>query len=110
MLTLISVTPIFSSSTETASFTLPRNAWRSRLISSIFIVAITARICPRMMSCAWAWICGRVSPSRRMAAFSITPGSLEIAAVTVVGTDTRMFSWLSALDRSIGTTNGSRSR
>ena len=45
-----------------------------------------------------------------MAAFSVIPGWFETAAVTVVGTVTRMFSCDSAFDRSIGTTNGSRSR
>ena len=56
MFTLISTSPTFFSSGSSAERMLPWNASRSRLMSSIFIDAITWRICPKMMSSAWLLI------------------------------------------------------
>jgi len=49
-----------------------------------------------MMSFASSVMCCRVRPRRRSAAFSITPGSVEMPTVKVEGVLTRMFCFESA--------------
>ena len=60
------------------------------------MVAITTRIWPKMMSFASSARSGICSPSRRSAAFSITPGSVAMPTVKVEGVLTRMFCFESA--------------
>ena len=71
---------------------LCRNFSRSRLMSSIRIEAITCRNWPKMMSSACFLTCGVFSPSKRIAAFCMTSGSMLMATVKTLGTFTRMFS------------------
>ena len=110
MFTLISTRPIFLSSGSSDVWMRCRNASRSRLISSIFIDAITWRNWPKMMSCACRliWSCAR--PSRRIAAFCRTSASVPMATVNTLGTATRMFSNESASLSGMSIWIGSRDR
>ena len=83
---------------------------RSALISSIGMVARTTRIWPKMMSRASAEMRSICMPSTRSAAFSITPGSVEMPTVNVEGQLTRMFCLESAPVRLMSIVIGSRSR
>ena len=110
MFTLISRRPTFFSSTSTPFEMFSISLSRSALISSIGIVARTTRICPKMMSRASAETRSICMPSRRSAAFSITPDSVEIPTVNVDGQLTRMFCFDSAPVRLMSIVIGSRSR
>ena len=61
------------------------------LTSSMSIVAMTTRIWPKMMSLACSLIICMFRPSKRSAAFSITPCSVDMPTVKVEGVLTRMF-------------------
>jgi hypothetical protein len=104
--TLIRRRPTFFSSTSTPWEMFAISLSRSELISSISIVAMTTRIWPKMISFASSLICGIVRPRRRSAAFSITPGSVEIPTVKVEGVFTRMFCFESAPSRRMSIGSG----
>ena len=109
-LTLIRRRPIFFSSPSTLRETASRNLSRSVLISSMSMVAMTRRSWPKMMSLASSWISCRRRPSRRSAAFCMTPGSVEMPTVKRLGTLMRMFWRESAFSRSTEMDRGVRSR
>ena len=108
--TLMSRRPIFFSSVSTLRLTASRNLSRSALISSMSMVAITRRSWPKMMSFASSWICPSLRPSSRSAAFCMTPFSVLMPTVKVLGTLMRMFWRLRAFCRSTLMLMGVRSR
>ena len=109
-LTLISRRPTFLSSTSTPEEMFSISLSRSALISSIGMVAMTTRIWPKMMSRASSatWVMSMCSS--RSAAFSITPGSVEMPTVKVEGVLTRMFCSDSAPSSLMSIVIGVRSR
>ena len=109
-LTLMSRRPIFFSSPSTLRETASRNLSRSVLISSMSMVAMTRRSWPKMMSLASSWISWSFRPSRRSAAFCITPGSVDTPTVNRLGTLMRMFWRDRAFSRSTEMDMGVRSR
>lgn len=108
--TLMSLRPIFRSSASTFWLTATRNLSRSELISSMSIVAITRRSCPKRMSVAMFWMLSIESPRSLSAALVILSGSVEIPTVNRQGTSTRMFCLESALVRLHSIEIGLRSR
>ena len=87
-----------------------RNVSRSRLMSSIFIEAITCRSWPKMISSACLRISTTVRSSNRIAALVITSGCVPMATVNTLGTLTRIFSIESAPRSGISIWIGSRLR
>ena len=83
--------PTLRSSISSDSVMLVISFSRSALISSMGIVAMTTRICPKMMSRDRFSTSARLRPRRRSAAFCITPGSVETPTVNVAGVFTLMF-------------------
>ncbi len=110
MFTLISRRPTFCSSLSTPLVMLSMSCSRSALMSSMDMVAMTTRIWPKMMSRARSWTFCMDWPSRRSAAFCITPGSVETPTVNVDGVLTRMFCRESALSSLMSMGMGVRSR
>ena len=98
------------SSVSTLRLTATRNLSRSVFISSMSMVAITSRSWPKIMSLASSCISFSLRPSRRSAAFCITPSSTEMPTVKREGTSMRMFCRESAFFRSTCIDIGVRSR
>ena len=76
----------------------------------MYIVAMTTRSWPNMMSSVMRLIASLDSPSKRSAAFSIIPGSVEMPTVNVDGTSMRMFCRDSASRNGMSIVIGVRSR
>ena len=76
----------------------------------MFMVAMTRRNWPKMMSLASSWISFILRLRRRSAAFSITVGSVEMPTVKMDGTSMRMFCRERALFKSTEMDSGVRSR
>ncbi len=108
--TLMSLRPIFLSSTSTPFMMFSTNLSRLAMISSMDIVAMTTRVWPKMMSSVIFFTSWVGMPRRRSAAFSMIPGWVEMPTVKVEGTLMRMFCWERAPWRSISMVMGTRSR
>ena len=91
MFTLIRLRPILLSSGSTFLRISTRKLSRSWLICSIVRDATVRRSWPKMISLAMSSMSRALRPSRRSAAFIITPGSVETPTVNVEGTLMRMF-------------------
>ena len=110
MLPLIMRRPTLCSSTSTPLVMRAMSFSRSLLISSMLIEANTTRIWPMMISEASCCTSSSERPSRRVAAFCMTSGSVDTPMVNEAGASMRMF-WLeSAPFSSMSMLMGVRSR